>query len=214
MKAFASLLAVLLMLSCASLAQTGPVQQTAPPTEATQQAAPVQPTAPAQQTAAGEASKPEGAGQAATTASATTASAAPAEAGASTDIAPIVVRDFPSSPPFGPGVKIFIDPMNGFGQLVSEAIGEKKVPVVLVKDRGEADYVVTGEAHVKTPNYALGAVLTKHGGANVLIKDARTDKLVFACNFHRVDEGERPGDILIGWAGQCAQHLKKAMKKK
>jgi hypothetical protein len=227
MKAFASLLAVLLTLSSTSLAQTAPTQtEPAQPTAPVQQTEPTQPAAqaqtaePAQQTAApSEASKPEGAGQEASRQVATAASPAAAApstetAAACTDVAPIVVHDFPSAAPFGPGAKIFLDPMNGFGELMSDALTEKKVPVIVVKDRADADYVMSGEAHVKTPNYGLGAVLSKRGGANVAIQDARTGKEVFACNLHRVDEGERPGDILIGWAGQCAGHLKKALKQK
>ena len=151
MKAVAGLLAVLLMLSCASLAQTTP------------------------------------------------SSEAPAAVAAA---------------PFAPGAKVFLEPMNGFEQLLADAIREKKVPVVLVKDRADADFVMSGEAHVKNPNILTGMVLSKRGGANIAMKDARTGNLVFACNFHRVDGGERDGDIYIGWAGQCAGHLKKALKKK
>lgn len=167
MKAFAGLLAVLLMLSCTSLAQTAPDKPADP--------------------------------------SSTPVAATPSTGDAAS--APAVPAGT-----FGPGAKIFLERTNGFESLLSDAIAEKKVPVVLVKHLEDADFIMAGDAHLKTPNFFTGMVLTKHGGATVSIKDAHTDKLVFACNFHRVDEGERPGDIYIGWAGQCAQHLEKLMK--
>jgi len=193
MKAVAGLLAVLLMLSCASLAQTTPAQQTA---------------------AGGESSRPEAAGQEAA-GQTSTPSASPAVSAPSTEVAAASAGAVPAvaATPLAPGAKIFLEPMNGFEQLLADAIHEKKVPVVLVNDRADADFVMSGEARVKNPNILTGMVLSKRGGANIAMKDARTGNLVFACNFHRVDGGERDGDIYIGWAGQCAGHLKKALKK-
>ena len=157
MKAFAGVLAVLVMLSCTSLAQTAPIPSTEP---------------------------------------------AAATAGA---IAAV---------PFGPGAKLFLEPMNGFEQLLADAIVQKKVPVVLVKEREQADFVVSGTAKVRKRGFVTGFVMTDHGGANISVKAARSGNQVFACNFHRVDSMLREGDIYLGWAGQCAGHLKKALKQK
>jgi hypothetical protein len=55
-------------------------------------------------------------------------------------------------------------------------------------------------------------VLSKRGGTNISMKDARTGNQVFACNFHRTDSIDRDGDRYLGWADRCAGHLKKAMK--
>ncbi len=104
--------------------------------------------------------------------------------------------------------------MDGFGQLVSDAIVHKKVPVVVVKERANADFVMSGEAQVKKRGIVTGVVLSTHGGGTVSIKDARTGNQVFAYSFHRVDAMEREGDIYLNWADQSAEHLKKAMKKK
>lgn len=113
-----------------------------------------------------------------------------------------------------PGAKVFIDPMNGFGEILSDAIVQKKVPVVVVKDPVNADFIVSGYARVRKRGFLAGMVLSTDGGANISMKDARTGTLVFACKFKRVDAMEREGDIYVGWAGQCAGHLKKAMKQK
>jgi hypothetical protein len=119
----------------------------------------------------------------------------------------------PLAPPIPPGSKLFLEPMNGFEQLLSDAIVHKKVPVVLVKDRAEADFVMSGEAHVKDRNFITAFVLTAKGGANISMKDAHTGNQVFACNLHRTDSMERDGDRYLSWADQCAGHLKKALKK-
>ena len=162
------LLAVLLMLSSTSLAQTPPTQQ-----------ASTQPT-----------STP------------------------STDAAAAGAGAVPAAAPLGPGAKVFLEPMDGFDKLLSDSITQKKVPVVVVKDRADADFVMSGTAHVHNRNFITGMVLSSRGGANIAMKEAHSGKMVFACNFHRVDSNERDGDIYLGWADQCARHLKKVVEKK
>jgi hypothetical protein len=201
MKAFASLLAVLLMLSSTSLAQTAPAEPMAPN----------QQTVPAQQAAAGgESSKPEAASQPSTTSPSPTASAPSAEAAAgSADAVPAA----PLGPVLAPGAKLFLEPMGGFEQFVSDAIVKKKVPVVVVKEREKADFVMSGEAHVKKPGWK-GVVLDTHGKGSVSLKDARTGNVVFVHDFKKVDQMEAEYYIYQHWANQCAAHLRKAMEKK
>jgi hypothetical protein len=145
MKALTSLLAVLLLLSCTSLAQT-----------------------------------------AASTPSADAAAASPG-----------AVPAAPSMSPFAPGAKVFLEPMDGFEQLLADSILHKKVPVVIVKEREKADFVMSGEAHVKKRGVVTGMVLSTHGGGSISIKDARKGDQVFAYSFHRVDAMERKGDIYL-----------------
>ena len=172
MKAFAGLLAVLLVLGSMSLAQTAASQPAATPS-----------AEPAPATSA--------------EAPAASASAAPAAAGV-----------------LAPGAKVFLEPMNGFEQLLSDSIAQKKVPVVMVRNRAAADFVMSGEVHLKKRGFVTGMVLSTRGGANIAMKDAHTGSQVFGCNFHRVDSNERQGDIYLGWADQCAGRLKKVLKQK
>jgi hypothetical protein len=248
MKAFTGLLAVLLLLSCASLAQTSPAQptqQTAPtqPMEPTQPSAPAQPTEASQQTTAaqpteanqpaaptqqavagGESSKPEAAGQEAavqpsTPSPSATASTPSTEAdgtstgGASAGDVPAVPAA-PTALTFAPGAKIFLEPMDGFEQLLARAILKRKVPVVLVHDRAEADFVMSGTAHVKMPGWFAGWVLDTRGKGNISIVDVRTGNLVFAHKIKRADANLTQGQIYQGWADGCASDLKKALTKK
>ena len=165
MRAVPSLLAVLLLLSCTSLAQTSQTQQ------------------------------PEAASQT------STASTPSTEAATASAVA------------FGPGAKIFIEPMDGFGLLVSDAILNKKLPVVLVNEREKADFVMSGGAHVKMPGFFKGWVTTAHGKGSIAIKDARTGNEVFFYKFTRVDSMTTESQIYANWAGGCANHLKKALEK-
>ena len=284
MKAQPSLLAVLLMLSSTSLAQTAPTQQAAPVQQAvpvqdaapvqqaapTQEAAPVQQTVPVQQAtpvqqtvpvqqaspvqetaptqqavpvqeaapvqdaapvqqavpsqqaaAEGESAKPEAArpeaeSLAPTPSTSPTAATPSSEADeTSKDEASVgALLAAPSAPVFAPGAKIFIAPMNGFEQFLSDAILKKKVPVVVVKDRAEADFLVSGGARVKKRGFFTGMVLNDHGGGDISINDAQTGKPVFACTFNRVDQGLAEGYVYQGWASNCMKRLKKEWEKK
>jgi hypothetical protein len=116
--------------------------------------------------------------------------------------------------PFAPGAKLFLEPMDGFERFLSDAIVKKKVPVVLVHERAKADFILSGEAHVKKRGFITGMVLSNRGGGKVSIKDARTGNLVFAYSFHRVDQGVTEIYVYQGWAEGCAKHLKKALEKR
>jgi hypothetical protein len=213
----------------APVQRASPVQETAPTQQAVpvQEAAPVQDAAPVQQavpsqqaaeveSAKPEAAKPEAEGLAPTPSTSPTPATPSSEADeTSKDEASVgALLAAPSAPVFAPGAKIFIAPMNGFEQFLSEAILKKKVPVVVVKDRAEADFLVSGGARVKKRGFFTGMVLNDHGGGDISINDAQTGKPVFACTFNRVDQGLAEGYVYQGWASNCMKRLKKEWEKK
>jgi hypothetical protein len=202
MKAVPSLLAVLLLLSSTSLAQTAPTQPTAPD----QQAVPTE-----QAVAGAESSKAEASGQPSTTSPSPTASTPSPEAAAANAEA---VPAAPVGPPFGPGAKIFLEPMNEFEQFLPHSILTHKVPVVVVKEREQADFVMSGTVRVKKPGFLTGMVLGTSGRVDVSLKDAHTGNMVFACTLHRADEGLAAAYQYQKWADQCASRLKHAVVKK
>jgi hypothetical protein len=104
--------------------------------------------------------------------------------------------------------------MGGFEQFLSDSIVKKKVPVVFVKERAQADFLVSGGARLKRPGWITGMALVTRGGANLSVNDARTGDLVFACELHRVDQGLGEAYQYQKWADQCASRLHKVMKKK
>lgn len=119
-----------------------------------------------------------------------------------------------ASAPFVAGAKIFLEPMDGFEQLLADAFVKKRVPVVVVKERTQADFILSGDAHVKKRRWVSGFVLSTKGGGEITIKDARTGSQVFAYSFHRVDAMTAVGQIYENWAEACAKHLKKALEKR
>ena len=120
----------------------------------------------------------------------------------------------PSAAVFGPGAKLFIAPMDGFEQLLAEAIVRKKVPVVLVNESAKADFVMSGRANVKKRGWLSGWVMDTGGKGHVSIKDARTGNEVFLHQFKRADSNLTEGWIYETWANDCAKDLKKKMGKK
>lgn len=169
------------------------------------QTAPAQPTA-----AAGESSKPEAAVQPSGPSPSSTAStASPEPAAARVDAVPAV-----PTAAFGPGAKLFLEPMDGFEELLAEAIAKKKVPVVLVHEREKADFVMSGDARLKKPGWLKGMVRYPHAKANLSIKDAHTGNVVFAYVLDEKQESMSAGELYESSAYNCAKHLKKAMEKR
>lgn len=205
---------------------TGPDMQAAPllPPVPALPAAEVQPTAPAQQVAAGsEASKPEtvmpdAAGQPSTPVASTT----PQSPTAATDAAYAAMANAADVPagsgvptvPFAPGARIYLEPMNGFEEYLAREIVKKKVPVVLVHDRLEADFILSGDAHVHKREFFTSFVLTTKGKGDVSIRDAHTGNEVFTHKFKRADGNMTPYLIYDGWAVGCAKDMRKTLEPK
>jgi len=102
--------------------------------------------------------------------------------------------------------------MDGFGARVYDSITKKKLPVVLVTEREKADFVMSGEAHVKKPGFFKGWVATDSGKGHIAITDAHTGNQVFFYRFTRVDSMTTESQLYANWAGGCANHLKKTLK--
>jgi hypothetical protein len=47
-----------------------------------------------------------------------------------------------------PGAKLFLEPMGGFEQFLSDSIAKKKLPIVVVNEGAKADFLVSGGARV------------------------------------------------------------------
>ena len=72
-----------------------------------------------------------------------------------------------------PGSKLFIEPMDGFDTYLAAAILKKKVPVMVVDDRGKADFVMTGGSHVDKAGWAKTIFVSPlpHAEVSIAIKD-------------------------------------------
>jgi hypothetical protein len=94
------------------------------------------------------------------------------------------------------GAKIFVDPMDGFGDFFIAALHSKRVPVTIVADTGKASYVAKG--------------FEKMNGSHeqAAIKIIGTDNIVaFACSFDQ----RHPIHGKQTAAESCANSLKEEM---
>jgi len=151
----------------------------------------------------GEAATAKPAASAATAPSSSPVTATPAAA------APTLMR---RSVHFGPGVALFIEPMNGFENFLEGAILKKKVPVVVVDDRSKADFIMTGVSDEAKAGWAKVIFVSpsSHAQASITIKDAHTGNLVFAYNVDKMNAARANQST----AEACAKHLKDALEKK
>lgn len=106
----------------------------------------------------------------------------------------------------GAGPKVFIAPMNGFENYISAAIAKKGVPVHIVADREQADYVLEGASESQKAGWAKILIqrdVRSTEEASVRLIDVKTSEVVFAYQYH----------MGSSWFGKqsasesCAKHL-------
>lgn len=110
------------------------------------------------------------------------------------------------------GSKLFIEPMDGFDTYLAAAILKKKVPVMVIGDRSNADFIVSGGSHVDKAGWAKTIFVSPlpHAEASISIKDAHSGNLVFAYNVDKSNAARANQST----AEACAKHLKEAIEKK
>ena len=193
MKAFASLLGIALVSTAAASAQHSQAPLT------------VQGGQPASATAAKEVSVPSN-----QPATASIAVPAPSPTPTASTRQPSTPVGVPAH--FGPGAKLFLQPMNGFETYLAGAILKKKVPVVVVDDPAKADFIVTGVSDEAKAGWAKTIFVSpaSHAQASISVKDAHTGNLVFAYNVDKFNAARANQST----AEACAKHLKEALEKK
>jgi hypothetical protein len=116
------------------------------------------------------------------------------------------------APPIEKGSKVFIEPMNGFENYLTAAFEKKGVPLTVVADETQADYVMSGTSEDKKPG-AVRILVTGniHGdnAASVRLVDKKSGAVVFAYAVNKKDTLH--GDQTTAEA--CAKHLKDQIEK-
>jgi hypothetical protein len=110
------------------------------------------------------------------------------------------------------GSRIFISPMDGgFENFIVAGIQKKQVPLVVVIDRGKADYEMSGISDSEKAGWAkmmfLGSQQSNEE-ASVKVSDMKTGAVVFAYSVHKTNSYK--GKQSAGEA--CAKHLKDAIE--
>jgi hypothetical protein len=145
-------------------------------------------------------------------------SAAKAQAGSASDqpIASAVAgqtpaADAPVSNKIAAGSTVYIEPMDGFENYLAAALLKKKVPLVTVTNKDQAQYVIAGTSDEKKAGWAKMAFtgnIHSDNAASVTMSDQRTGAVVFA---YAVDKK----NTLHGQqttAEACAKHLQETIK--
>jgi hypothetical protein len=105
-------------------------------------------------------------------------------------------------PPIPKGSKVYIVPMGGFETYLERAFSNEKVPLQIVSDKGQADFVINGNAESQRPPLAVLSHSTED--ASIIVTNLKTGKVVYAYAVHKESShhGER------STAEDCAKHLK------
>jgi hypothetical protein len=106
------------------------------------------------------------------------------------------------------GARVYVAPMaNGFDNYVIAGLQKKKVPVVVVADRGKAEFEVTGIAETDKAGWAkmlfMGSQQSNES-ASVKMVNLSTGAVVFAYSVNKVNSVR--GKQSAGEA--CAKHMK------
>ena len=106
-----------------------------------------------------------------------------------------------------PGSTVYITSMDGFENYLAAAIGKKKVQLILVMEKEQADYVISGTSLDKKAGWAkivfMGNVHSDNA-ASITMSDRKTGAIVYA---YAVDKkSTMHGQQTTAEA--CAKHLK------
>jgi len=112
-----------------------------------------------------------------------------------------------------PNSKVFLAPMNGFENDLKTAIQNKKVPVVLVANKDEADYVITGTSETEKAGTAKKVIMLNwHSNeqASITVADNKSGEIVFAYSVNKPSSAHGKRST----AEACAKHLKEQIEGK
>jgi len=110
-----------------------------------------------------------------------------------------------------PGSTVYIEPMNGFENYLAAALLKKKVNLIVVANRDQAQYVIAGTADQKKAGWAKMAFtgnIHSDDAASVTMSDRRSGAVVFA---YAVDKKNTVHGQQTT-AEACAKHLEEQIK--
>ena len=107
--------------------------------------------------------------------------------------------------------KVFIAPMDGFETYLKTALETKKVPLVVVGNKQDAAYEITGVASTQKASTAKKLITGSWHSreeASIQVTDLKSGTVVFAYSYNTPNSyhGKRSS------AESCAKHLKEVVK--
>lgn len=112
-----------------------------------------------------------------------------------------------------PDSKVFLVPMGGFEEDLRAAFKAKKVPMVLVTDKDQADYEITGTAESQKAGVAKKIFMRDFHSdeqASITMTDHKTGDVVFAYSVNKKSSAHGKRST----AEACAKHLKEQIEGK
>ena len=113
-----------------------------------------------------------------------------------------------------PGAKVFVHPMaNDFDSYFRAALKDKKVPVVVVDKRDEADFEIKGSSESQKAGAAKKIMLGSwHSDeqASISVTSVQSGEIVFAYSANKKNSAHGRQTS----AEACAKHLKEALEQK
>jgi hypothetical protein len=109
--------------------------------------------------------------------------------------------------------KVFLAPMGGFEDELKAAIQRKKVPVVLVTDKEQADYEITGTSETEKAGAAKKVIMLdwhSNEQASITVTDHKSGEVVFAYSVNKKSSAHGKRST----AEACAKHLKEEIEGK
>lgn len=109
--------------------------------------------------------------------------------------------------------KVFLAPMGGFEEDLKTAILSKKVPVVLVTDKDQADYEISGTSDSEKASTAKKVVMWNwHSNeqASITVTEHKSGDVVFAYSVNKKSSAHGKRST----AEACAKHLKEQIEGK
>ena len=109
------------------------------------------------------------------------------------------------------GAKVFVAPMNGYETYIKAAIQKKKLPLVIVEQRDQADFEISGSAESQKAGTAKKVIMLDWHSteqASVRVTNLKSSDVVFAYSVHKASSAHGKQSS----AEACAKHIKDAIE--
>ena len=108
------------------------------------------------------------------------------------------------------GSKVYIQPMDGFGNYLAAALNKKKVPLTVVNSKENADFEISGTSDSQKAGWAkilIAGSIQSREEASVTVSNLRSGEVVYAYNVNKGNAARGKQSA----AEACAKHIKEKM---
>jgi len=109
--------------------------------------------------------------------------------------------------PIPAGAKVYLEPMGGFETYLKAAFAKKKVPLQIVEDKAQADFIITGHSETEKASTAKKVIMWNwhsNEDASINVSSVKSGQIVFAYEANKQSSAHGQQST----AEACAKHLK------